>query len=150
MAEGVAPVVPTVPVTVLEAALQGRATTETIGRVLGGAIVGPLDAASSAAHALGALSGGLVEFGFGEASFATRGALFLVSLAAPSFRLGALAEAFLASVFGAASGREVGALAFPDDDGGWTVAILDPGVAAFLRAKHVGSIDQALALVEAA
>jgi len=150
MGEGGVPVVPTVPVTVLEAALQGRATAETIGRVLGGAIVQPLDAATSAAHALAALSSGLVEFGFGDAAFSTRGALFLVTLAAPSFRLGALAEAFLASIFGAASGREVGALAFPDDDGGWCVAILDPGVAAFLRAKHVGSVEQALGLLEAA
>jgi hypothetical protein len=147
MVEGAGPVVPTVPVAVLEAALQGRATAETIGRVLGGTIVRPLEADASAASALEALCQGLAEFGFGEASFATRGPLFVVSLAAPSFRLGALAESFLASVFGAASGREIGALAFADDDGGWSAAILDPGVAAFLRAKHVASIDHALVLL---
>ncbi len=147
MGEVAGPVVPTVPVTVLEAALQGRATAETIGRALGSAIVRPLEAESSAAHALETLSAGLLEFGFGEASFATRGALFVVSLAAPSFRIGALAEAFLASVFGAASGREVGALAFADGDGGWSAAVLDPGVAAFLRAKHVASIDHARELL---
>jgi hypothetical protein len=150
MGEGAGPVVPTVPVTVLEAALQGRANAETIGRVLGGTIVRPLDAEGSAASALETLCGGLAEFGFGDAAFSTRGALFVVALAAPSFRLGALAESFLGAIFGAASGREVGALAFADGEGGWSVAILDPGVAAFLRAKHVASIEQALSLVEAA
>ncbi len=144
MGEGTRPVVPTVPVTVLEAALQGRATAESVGRVLGSAIVGALDDGASAAHAMGKLGAGLDEFGFGEASCGTRGDLFVVNLAAPTFRLGALAESFIGSVLGAACGREVGTLAFADGDGGWLVAVLDPGVAAFLRARHVETLERTL------
>lgn len=143
MGEGFRPVVPTVPVAVLEAALQGRATAETIGRVLGGALVDPLDEHASAAQAMATLSAGLDEFGFGGATCDTRGALFVVNLEGPSFRLGALAESLVASVLGAACGREVGALAFADGDGGWSVAVLDPGVAAFLRARHVETLARA-------
>jgi hypothetical protein len=144
MGEASRPVVPTVPVAVLEAALQGRATAETIGRVLGGAIVDPLDEHVSAAHAMATLGAGLAEYGFGEATCGTRGALFVVNLEAPSFRLGALAESFVASVLGTACGLEVGALAFADGDGGWAVAVLDPGVAAFLRARHVETLERAV------
>jgi hypothetical protein len=143
MPEGLGPVVPTVPVTVLEAALQGRATAETIGRVLGGALVAPLDEAAPASESMAMLSAGLVEFGFGEAACGTMGALFVVALSAPTFRLASLAESFVAAVLGAATGREVGALAFADDDGGWRLAVLDPAVAAFLRAKHVSSLEHA-------
>jgi hypothetical protein len=147
MGEVARPVVPTVPVAVLEAALEGRATADTIGRVLGGALVGSLDADASAAYAMANLSAGLEDFGFGSARFGTQASLFFVSLEAPSFRIGALAESFLAAVFGAACGREMGALAFADGEGGWRVAVLDPGVAAFLRARHVESLERAVELL---
>ena len=150
MADGLSPVFPTVPVTVLEAALQGRATVETIGRVLGGAIVAPIDESASASVAMATLSSGLEEFGFGAASSSVAGDLFIVHLAAPTFQLAALAESFVSAVIGAATGREIGALAFGDEDGGYAVGVVDPGVAAFLRAKHVTSLAHAERLLHRA
>jgi hypothetical protein len=148
MADGLGPVFPTVPVTVLEAALQGRATVETIGRVLGGAIVAPIDESASVAVAMATLSAGLDEFGFGAASCTCSGDLFIVQLAGPTFHLAALAESFVSAVIGAATGREIGALAFDDGDGGYAVGVVDPGVAAFLRAKHVTSLAHAERLLQ--
>lgn len=149
MADGLGPVVPTVPVTVLEAALQGRATVDTIGSVLGAAIVSPLDEHASALAAMSTVSAGLEEFGFGPASCSAVGLLLVVRLESPTFRLGTLAESFVGAVLGSATGREVGALAFDDGDGGWSLAIVDPGVAAFLRAKHVGSLEHAARFLHA-
>ena len=45
------------------------------------------------------------------------------------------------------SGREVGALAFSDGEGGWELMVLDPGVSAFLRAKHATSLEHAAGLL---
>ncbi len=137
---------PSVPVAVLEAALQGRSTVESVGRALGATIVSPMNDGDGADAAAAIMTSDLEAYGFGSAEFSERGKLFVVHLRAPTFRLATLAEAFVAAVLATATGREVGAAAF-DENGDWAIAILDPGVAAFLRAKHVRSIDQTLQLL---
>ncbi len=148
MRDGRGPGLPTVPVAVLEAVLDGSASAETIGRVLGAALVPALDAADSATSAEATLCASLEGFGFGPARLTTRGPVLLVHLAAPSFRLAPLAESFVASVLGSASGVPVGALAFAEGEGGWAVAVLHAGVARFLREKRAGALADALAFLE--